>query len=222
MLPELPVLPSPDTIFPLRKAQTARVRPLAAWTSQPQAAEKSMPSSPEVWPHESLIAQDEYAKGRPEGTPKGSAATVMALIASGDVREAVAQLACPCPRPPSPARATGHSAPTAEGRLDTLPQPTHTLGSEALGGPRGNRYVELERPRGWRGRDPKLHTARVPVLEAATPATKPALRLQPRWCHGRLVKRLPPAQRPAPLPPRRTLRAPSTCRASLARVVTAP
>lgn len=182
-----------------------------------------MPSGPEVWPHESLIAQDKHGKGRPEGTPMGTAATVMALNASGGGREAVVRLACPCPRSPNPPPGPPGTARHQQRGDWALYLSPHTLSIPRLSGdPGGNRYVELERPRAWRGRDPKLHTARVPLLQASTPATKPALRPQPRGCRGRPPERLPPAQLLAPLGPRRTLRAPSTCRASLARVVTAP
>lgn len=185
---------------------------------------KSMPSSPEVWPHESLIAQDKHWKGRPEGIPKGTATTVMALNASGGVQEAVspARVSVSAASPQSPPGLPGTARRQQRGDW-ALYLSSHTLSVMRLSGdPGGIRYVDLERPRAWRGRDPKLHAARVPLLEAATPATKPALRPQPRWCRGRPRERLPPAQRSAPLLPRRTLRAPSTCWASLARVVTAP
>lgn len=94
-----------------------------------------MPSSPEVWPPRVPIAQNMHGKERREGTLKGTAATVMALNASRGGPKAAAKLACPCP-PPPPARATRHSAPPAERRLGTLPQPTHALRSTALGGHR--------------------------------------------------------------------------------------
>lgn len=225
MLPTLPVLPSPDPQYlPAPQGSNSQGAPSRCSDPAATGSRKSMPSSPEVWPQESLIAQDKHGKGHPEGTPKGTAATVMALNASGGVREAVAQLVCPCPRaPPNPPPGPPGTARHQQRGDWALYLSPHTLCVPGLsGGPRGNRYVELERPRGWQGRDPKLHAARVPLLEAATPATKPALRPQPRWCRGHPRERLPPAQRLAPLLPRRTLRAPSTCRASLARVVTAP
>lgn len=140
MLPTLPVLPSPDPQYlPAPQGSNSQGAPSRCSDPAATGSRKSMPSSPEVWPQESLIAQDKHGKGHPEGTPKGTAATVMALNASGGVREAVAQLVCPCPRAPPqpPARATGHSAPPAAGRLGTLPQPTHALCSGALGGTPG-------------------------------------------------------------------------------------
>lgn len=117
-----------------------------------------MPSSPEVWPHESLIAQDEYAKGRPEGTPKGSAATVMALIASGDVREAVAQLACPCPRPPPPPGPPGTARQQQKGDW-TLYLSPHTLWVPRLSGDPGATAT-------WSWSDPEGG-------EAGTPSSTP-------------------------------------------------
>lgn len=154
-----------------------------------------MPSSPEVWPHESPIAPDELGKGRPEGTPKGTATAVMALNASGGVREggrSPARVSVSARRPPTaPRPGRGDTArPPAEGRLSLSP---HTLSVPRLSGDRGgHRYVEgagatpNERARPGRPQAPRR--ARVPLLEAATPATGPALRPQ-----ARPVPRRPPA-----------------------------
>lgn len=178
-----------------------------------------MPSSPEVWPHESPIARTSTGRGarrglRRERPPQLWRSTPPEVSGRLEPSSRVRVRA-----PPHPGhRAQRATSGGATGHFTSAHTRSRFRGSRG-GSPGGNRYVELERPRAWRGRDPRHH---VPLLEAATPATKPALRPQPRRCRGRPRERLPPAQRLAPLLPRRTLRAPSTCRASLARVVTAP
>lgn len=182
-----------------------------------------MPSSPEVWPHESLIAQDKHGKGRPEGTPKGTATTVMALNASEGVREAVAQLACPCPRPPHPRpghRAQRATSRGATGHFTSAHTRSRFRGSRGTPGPTATwSWSDPERGEAGTSSSTPLasHSSRPPL-----PPLNPHYAHSLAACRGRPRERLPPAQRLAQLLPRRTLRAPSTCRASLARVVTAP
>lgn len=124
-----------------------------------------MPSSPEVWPHESPIAPDELGKGRPEGTPKGTATAVMALNASGGVREGgrsparVSVSARPPLRPPARAAGT-QRAPRQRGDFPSAHTRSPFRGSRGTAGATAT-WREPERPRTReRGRDaPKLHAA---------------------------------------------------------------
>lgn len=78
---------------------------------------------------------------------------------------------------PPPTRATGHSAPPAEGRLGTLPQPTHALGSEAPGGEAPGATAT------WSWSDPERGEAGTPgtTSHSSRPPLPP---LNPHYAHN--------------------------------------
>lgn len=96
-----------------------------------------MPSSPEVWPPRVPTARNRHGKGRREGTLRERPPQLWRSMPS-EVARRLQPSSRVRVRPPAhpPARATRHRAPPAEGRLGTLPQPTHALRSTALGGHR--------------------------------------------------------------------------------------
>lgn len=183
-----------------------------------------MPSSPEVWPPRVPIAQNTHGKGRGEGTLKGTAATVMALNASRGGPKAAAKLACPCP-PPHPPPSSGHQAQRATSREATghfTSAHTRSPLHGSRGTPEATASWSWSSPeRGEAGTPsttpPSSHSSRPPLpppkphyahnLAAATAATLGSSYLRRRFG----LRSFPAA-----------LRGPSTCRASPARVVTAP
>lgn len=225
MLPALPVSPSPDTrCLPAPQGSNSQGAPSRCSdqpASQPQAAEKSMPSSPEVWPPRVPDSTDPAREGAPGGDSEGngchSYGAQCLLRWPRGCRRARVSVSAP-PHPPPPARATRHSAPPAEGRPGTLPQPTHALCSEALGGHR-------RRPlRGTERGEAGTPSSTPPSSHSSRPPLPPP---EPHYAHrlaaaAALPSRAPTSGAAAGSAPSLQHRGPSTCRASPARVVTAP
>lgn len=158
-LPEPPGPPLPKhSVLHAPQHRNGQGRALAPWSIRPRAARRAGPPTAGLTPGAPRPGRAQRGRGRREGAPEGTAATVMALNSCPSGAAAEPELR----RPPPPPR-VGHRAlpgPT-EGPAGTLPQPTHALGPKTLGTPERPRCGAGAPPNAARlGRDVALRGAR--------------------------------------------------------------